>query len=943
MSFKLTQVLQSFLFRSSCMLFLFLCSSEPLFAQLGPDAFQKKWSQINTPLVRIIFPAGMDSIAKVVVQNIYNLENTHSENFTQKQKKVDIVLQNETVVSNGYVDLAPFKSEFYLIPPQNSLELGSMPWLDLLTIHEYRHVQQFNNFDVGISKLMHTLFGQEAQSFMHSMAVPNWFFEGDAVYNETRFSKQGRGRLPLFFNGYRSLWQEGKNYNWMKLRNGSLKDFVPNHYPLGYMIVAYGREKYGPDFWKNVTNDAAHFKGVFYPFQNAVEKNTGVKFNTFVADAFSFYQKKFNINTKADSQKEEYRNENMPTFTENGDIIFVQSSFKSTPSFVLKNNEGEKTIRKMDNALDNYFSYRNGKIVYASYRPHIRRSNISYNEIQILDVHNGNQYTLTNNTKYFSPDINFDGTEVVAVNVMENGYSSLDILDISSGDLLNRIDAKDGWVFTYPKYISNEEIISPVKNKEGKMAIISIDKSSKKIDTLLPFSNHAIGYPTVSGDTLFFTMAYQGNDELMALSLATKELNMLHIKNQKAIGSYHASIKGNDLIFYGFTADGNRIIHNNLDEIVFSKIKIEELQKPLSNLGIDALSQNILDKKTSDSFPVTAYHKGAHFINFHSLRASIDDPVYKVSWLSNDVMNTTATEIFFNYNRSDRSKILGGSISYGGLFPVITAGINYAFDRKTNFKGVPVYFSQMQPYVGISVPMNLSKGRSLMGLSFGSNWVYNKTNFQGFYKDSLRSDPFSYLSNFISFSHQVLKAQQEIYPKWGQSIAFTYKLSMSVYEGYQFGVSSNLYFPALMKTHSLVVSGAYLKNDKNGNIQFSSDFPFSRGYSGFNFMEMNKWGVNYHLPLLYSDAGFGNIFYLLRVRANMYYDDTRATDLYTNGATFKGKFRSTGAEIYFDSKWWNQFDVSFGIRYAHLLDDDLMGGSGQNRWELLLPVNIFNR
>ena len=49
-----------------------------------------------------------------------------------------------------------------------------------------------------------------------------------------------------------------------------------------------------------------------------------------------------------------------------------------------------------------------------------------------------------------------------------------------------------------------------------------------------------------------------------------------------------------------------------------------------------------------------------------------------------------------------------------------------------------------------------------------------------------------------------------------------------------------------------------------------------------------------------------------------------------------------GTEINLDTKWWNQVNVSFGVRYSYLLDPDLFGGSGRNRWEIILPVNIFD-
>ncbi len=65
-------------------------------------------------------------------------------------------------------------------------------------------------------------------------------------------------------------------------------------------------------------------------------------------------------------------------------------------------------------------------------------------------------------------------------------------------------------------------------------------------------------------------------------------------------------------------------------------------------------------------------------------------------------------------------------------------------------------------------------------------------------------------------------------------------------------------------------------------------------------------------------------------------------DFYTNGQTYNGTFRSYGSEVYFDTKWWNQLAVSFGIRYSRLLDPDF-GGRGPNQWELILPLNLLSQ
>lgn len=908
-------------------------------AQLGPDSYELKWKQINTPLVRVIFPDGQDPHAKKVVANIQALTFSNSENFQNKKKKIDIVLQEKSTESNGYVALAPFKSEFILTPPQNSLALGSTPWIDLLSVHEFRHVQQYNNLDVGISRAAHVLFGQAAQSFMASMAVPNWFFEGDAVYNETRFSEQGRGRLPSFFTGYKALWKDGKNYNWMKLRNGSLKDFVPNHYPLGYMLVAYGRDKYGADFWKNVVNDAAHFNGLFYAFQKAVKKYSGEEYPEFVNHAFDYYKNELGVSPNPNPSSNSYLDQTIPVFTEEGDLIYIENSFSSVPKFVSQNGDQISSIRTMDNAVDLYFSYKNGKIVYAAFRPDIRRSNVNYNEIQILDVHNGNQYTLTHRTEYFSPDINQSGDEVIAVHV-DATESSLDFIEVPSGQITRSIKAPNGSVFCYPKYLSEDKVVVMEKNSQGKMGLISIDKITGNRDTLLPFSNHPMAFPVVAGDTLFFTMAYQGNNSLMAYSLSNRKLNLVETKNIGSVGAFHPAAKNDAFVFYSFTSAGNRLYQVKKDELKLTPISLNDLQQPLEDFGISSTSTIPLNINL-DSFKIEDYHKGSHMINFHSLQATMEDPVYQLSWLSDDVMSTTSAEVYFNYNRSDRSKALGASISYGGLFPIITSGINYTFHKSVLYHGSVVDYTQLQPYFGVQVPLNLSKGRSLMGMNFGSNGVYNQTNYLGNYKDSIASNPFFYLSNFISFYHQTQKAPQQINPSWGQSLILSYKLPLNEHKGYQFSVNSNFYFPSFAKNHSIVFNSAYVTNDKDGTVHFSSDFPFSRGYSAINFLEMNKWGINYHLPLLYPDAGFSNIFYLLRVRANFFYDETHAKDLYANHTIFKGTFRSAGAEMYFDTKWWNVVGTSFGIRYSYLLDQDLTGNNSPNRWEILLPLTIF--
>src|SRR5699024_1778518 len=101
-----------------------------------------------------------------------------------------------------------------------------------------------------------TLFGEKGQALIDQYFIPGWFWEGEAVFMETQLTKQGRGRLPSFLDTYKAMWLDNTTYNYGKIRNGSLKDIVPNKYQSGYMTVAYGRNKYGHLFWRQIMQKA---------------------------------------------------------------------------------------------------------------------------------------------------------------------------------------------------------------------------------------------------------------------------------------------------------------------------------------------------------------------------------------------------------------------------------------------------------------------------------------------------------------------------------------------------------------------------------------------------------------------------------------------------------------------------------------------------------------
>jgi hypothetical protein len=144
-----------------------------------------------------------------------------------------------------------------------------------------------------------------------------------------------------------------------------------------------------------------------------------------------------------------------------------------------------------------------------------------------------------------------------------------------------------------------------------------------------------------------------------------------------------------------------------------------------------------------------------------------------------------------------------------------------------------------------------------------------------------------------------------------------------------------LYLPSF-GNHSIVLSGSFQEVDSN-NILFSNKFSLSRGYPDYYNSRMWRTSANYHMPLVYPDWGLAGIVYFLRVRSNFFIDYSR---LYSNSKSSSSSLSSTGVELFFDTKWWNQLPVSFGIRYSYLLDADKVG-LNKHQWELVIPTNLI--
>lgn len=1022
-----------------------------LFAQqFGGNPPSLKWRQLKTDSVNVLFPKGADSAALHVAAIIAQLQGTSPYSLGSQLENPPIILQTETTNSNGYVGLGPYRSEFFLSAPMDVMDLGSIDWASTLALHEYRHVIQYNNINKGITRIVGRILGDNARALFSDMAVPNWFFEGDAVFNETLHSNQGRGRLPRFMNTYATLDKDGRSYGYAKLRNGSFKDYIPNHYNLGYLLVTYGYRQYGPGFWGRVIKDAGAYKGLFYPFQKAIRRTAGVSFKDFREAAFKDYLHhyenlswQFNLSDTGRKNQQVTRLPVLSRVAENevihymypyparldgkDGVIALKNPRKSTSRFVWLDDNfhgKEQNLGEAPIARNAYFGYKAGRIVYTCYQTDPRWGYKQYSDLEVLDISSGKRERRTHKGRYFTPDISRDGKRIAASTFQPDGHSAIVLLD-SAGHRLAQWDAPRGALFNYPKFFTLPKEKGPkeqrvhrpggadtaagtdtenallflVRHSDGKMGINYVrlpenkplstdatitghpDSLAAAMQVILPMSGQLLAFPVVHANKLYFSAVRPGPTdpytELLELDLAGLIQDSPKIQPVRlgrtvrdiyqgyGTGNLHNQ-QGGQIVASLETAQGYKIFKWSANAGLLSSSdqhqpsaysETKERKNGFEN-GFEKGSEKGSEKGFGFYLPIksqdTAFmnagklHPGfeaadirpyrllSHPFHFHSLQPTIEDPVYSLDLLGQNILNTVQTTISYRYNRVSRISQLGGDLTLGTWWLQPFIHMDYGWNHQAaDSKGRQYSYKELTSQVGLQLPLSFTYGRWQRSLYLSTAVSQSNVFWQqpapspGAALSELR-----YLYSRLQLSIFARKSALQLYPRFGLNNYTEMNTPLDGKGARQWMNSATFYLPGVLSTHSLRWNLAYQHRDTAGAYGYNSRFPFSRGYIRPAFSTMWKFGVDYDLPVWYPDFGFGGLAYFSRIRANLYFDQSYGFDQFNK----RSNFGSAGGAIYADMQIGNQYPITIGLRYNHILNQAY---PEKNNWEFILPIRLF--
>lgn len=952
---------------------------ESVVQQTSPASM--KWYQINSNSFRVLYPYGFEKEAQRVANTLEHIKEPESRSLGATPKKISVVLHSQSATSNGFVTLAPRRSEFYAMPPQNYNFIGTNEWLTLLSSHEYRHVVQFQKSVTGFNKGIHLLFGQLAQAGMAFVAVPQWFWEGDAVAVETAFTPSGRGRIPEFDMLLRTNFLEGRNFNYNKQYLRSYKHAVPNHYVLGYHMVSYLRKKTdNANVWADVTKRAWNVPFIPFTFSSAIKKETGLHVTDLYKEMAQDVKKEWekqqdelsltrfaSVNSRSSKAYTDYL---YPQPLNDGRVVALKTGIGDFSQLVTISDTGEEKKHFVPGPINDagMLSVAMDKAVWNEYRYDPRWQTRSYSIIKSYDFRTGKAKVIAKHERFGAAALSPDGNKVATVRVDDSYQNNLVILDVISGNEIQRIENPDNHILTMPRWsYDGKQVVFIQLSGEGK-AIMAADVASSNVQTLYTAGDENVGHPVLFNNLLLYNSPYSGIDNIYALDIATQQRYQV---TSSKYGAFNPSIAldGKTLWYNEQTRDGFDVVKVPFDKENWSTIESVVVQPSLfADMLVEQEGQpDLMEGIPSTEYPTKRYHRASGMINPHSWGPYFTNSIYQANLgiTSKDILSTTEISGGYTYDINERTGAWGAGISYQGMYPILDGTFTYA--KRTNSDGifgreVDFKWTEIGGTLGVRVPLILTSSKYNTALSIGNAVGYTQVSgfkntvsengsviSSGFGRLVPANDTLSY--NFInqasngdllynqfsfSFSNLLKRSTRDINSKYGQSVAVeAYNTAFGGdFAGHLYVARGTFYFPGIFKHHSLYFRGGYQQRLSDFNLDtysFSNRLAKPRGYSYPQDSRFYTISTNYALPLWYPDLSIGPLLNIKRIKANLYYDygsgegtqyfyrfnSSQSATLYMldNADTY----HSVGGEITFDiniMRFLPQFEL--GLRTSYI-------------------------
>lgn len=881
-----------------------------------------RWYRLLTPHFRVLYPAGFDSTAQRTANRLESLYEPVSASLEKRPRPVSVLLQNQTTLSNGFVTLFPRRSEFFAVTPQDPALLGTFDWLDLLAVHEYRHIVQNDKALQGYGRVLYTLLGNYGLS-LPLLTVPDWFAEGDAVSTETLLSSTGRGRIPNFDLGMRANLLAGRRFDYPKAVCGSFRDNVPDHYVLGYFLTTFGKRTYGPDLWSRVLNRNYRRLPLPFAFSASIKAETGLRtedlYRQTMDELTEIWQKQQQTLTltpttgfavraeKQQSRRPVFTNYRHPQFLTDSTVLCVKSGLGDTPRLVILSKDGQEKLVHVQGFPNNpdYLSATTTNACWIEFGYDPRWRQRIYSNIRLLDLSTGKLIRLPNRrtahrARYTAVALSPDNTKLIVVENTDRYKTRLLVLDAKTGNHLKELPNPANEFYQHPRWQADSRTVIVVALKDGKKTIQQLDTESGTVSDLLPRLNENISHPQPWQHYVLYNSPRSGIDNVYAVDTRTKQVFQV---TSRPLAGYHATVSpsGTRLAFDDFSATGYRIA-----EMPLSPANWKPVAGPVQEMGLRhfgagpkgslaklepgaAQGRRILlnDSLLTTRYTPTRFRRLANAFNVYGWGPVIASTGQAISigLESQDLLSTTQISVGYTYNQTERVGNAYALLSYQGLYPII----DLSFQRGT--RSTSLYIDRVEPAdslrsdrwqynqltAGLRLPLHLTHSKYAQNLSLSA--YYNYQHVTGYdlpiryITETGSSGALQALTYGFSYSRLLRQSKRDVAPRWGQTLSVAYRNTPfgGKLTAEQWSVQGNLFLPGLAKHHSLRFRAGY-QQQAQGTYRFSPLVFYPRGEVYVSDDKISAGSAEYRLPVADTHWSLGRWLYVQRIKAGGFYD-----------------------------------------------------------------------
>ncbi len=936
----------------------------------GAEPSSVRWSKIDGRNYSVIYPLGMDSLARVYLFEFEKSRPAAQHSYSVPLLRMPIVLHPYAVDGESTVAWGPRRIEVFTTPratgglPQEHAEQVAVSGNFLLGY--------MSHYDTEVFRGLEYPFGQQSIALGVGFYPSVWQALGNADLHLTEMTHGGPGRSAEYLMFYRAAFLLGDVRTYDDWHYGSYQRYVPPKRSFGYMVT--NNMRFYSDNYTAI-EDALNTQisqwydifGVWNrSFLEASGKTVRKHWRYITAYNTTLWSEEYNRRAPYNHPDKLLLREE-PLYTEFRDLLPVSGGFIATKrgmqypvQLVQITSDGrQKRLQAFSEKASRITSDGEGRLYWSEQVPDPRWELRSYSIIRSRDPQSGKVRDLTSRTRLFNPVPTPDGKSIYAAHYDADAIFAIVRLDAHSGEIISRSETPCRSQVTEMAIYGDRLYALAITG--GGMGLFSRaleDESDPWRQEIAP-QRSKMQQISACAEGLCLTGEWDGVCEPYLYTPGDGKLQRIA---NVPFGGFYPSLSAEGLYLTDYDNLGAHPSFISRDSLQMQqKDPAEVFDDHLATRAAAQYHENQLQwtdtglallRSEIDTLEVKPYGKAAHGIHIHSWAPlyphidrinplTVESALHLVSpgfyLLSQNTLGTLTMQAGYAYDNywteDGRRRHTGHlDVQYSGLYPVIEAGVD--FNEFLTSTGR----SSLRGHARVYIPWNLSRG----------GWTQNLVpSVEYSFTNEARHD----ITAALSFSRTLERTKRQLSPRLG--LAFDARLR-STFEpegdNMMAFARGTFYLPGIITDHNIKLAGTWQHMLRDGGHRSLERMGFTpRGFEGRLFDNLTYAGasLDYGVFVWGGDLCWPWLFYLKRLQVIPFADfawaykspaDSPLPGMRESGPGSMGlpcnQFFSVGADLLVGLHLLRiGSEINIGVRYAHTSD-------GWDKFSLIFGNNL---